>query len=538
MRQQKFTGKAFALLSVTAAILITSCCLGQTQARYENYSQWRAIYKPQQQVLHSDRLVSGGQTVLLQDWNVGSVASGMEAITITGKTGTTQGVLRCESDHPEYITAALDRSELVVDTTGTQVQLTMTPTQAALALTEQITVTVCVEFLPEGAEEPTLWADYQVVLLGTEPEEPVEAQSENPEESQPEETQPEETQPEETQPQETQTEETQPEETQPEETQTEETQPEETQPEETQTEETQPEEIQPEETQPQETQPEETQPQETQPEETQPEETQPQETQPEETQPEETQPEETQPEETQPEETQPQETQPEETQPAPAALSIDSADVFAWEEQLVLKITAPTSADTLILTMDDAHFPEGMRYTYNDETFLLGADMPIEIPMQSEEIQLFLDFSQLTQPQSGEISLQAQTLYQQEVTGIGEMTVETAREALQADLERFNPVLTGKNALNIPLCADTNGLTWRLEMLTETEEGIVYAQSDEQYYLVITISEESEETGSKKFINISNANGQAPAGTYRLTLERLQNEQVISRIQVPFFICY
>lgn len=468
MLQQKNTAKIVAALSATTALLIVSCCLGPTQARYENYSQWRATYQPQQQLLHSDRLTSEGQTVLLQDWILDSAAARMEAITITGSVGTMQGVLHCESDHPEYVTASLDRSEITVSTVGAQVQLTMAPTQAALELTEQITATVRVELLPEGAEKPALWADYQVVLLGAEPEE-----------------------------------------------------------------------TEPEETQAEETEPEETQPKETEPEQTQAEETEPGETQPEETEPVVMQVEQTQPEETGSEETQTEETEPEQIQPAPVALSIDSTDVFAWEEQLAIKVTAPAGADTLILTMNDANFLAGTRYTYNQKAFLLGADMPIEIAIQDEQTpMLLLDFSLLSAPQSGEISLQAQTLHQQRVTGTGEITVGTTREALRTDPEAFSPVLTGKNVLRIPLYADTDGLTWQLEMLTETEEGIAYTQSAEQYYLVITISEETGESGSQKFITISNVGGKAPAGTYRLTLERLQNEQVISSLEIPFFVCY
>ena len=118
------------------------------------------------------------------------------------------------------------------------------------------------------------------------------------------------------------------------------------------------------------------------------------------------------------------------------------------------------------------------------------------------------------------------------------MTATTTREALSVDLTQVNPVLTGSNTLSIPVCQDTNGTTWRLEMLTQTENGIVYTQPDDQSYLVITISEEMGQAHSGKFINISNISGQAPAGPYRLTLERLQDEQVISSTQMLFFICY
>ena len=90
----------------------------------------------------------------------------------------------------------------------------------------------------------------------------------------------------------------------------------------------------------------------------------------------------------------------------------------------------------------------------------------------------------------------------------------------------------------IPICQDTSEMVWRLEMLADTENGIAYTQSDEQFYLVITISEETDESGSQKFINISNAGGAAPAGTYRLTLERLFEDQILSATEVQFFLCY
>ncbi len=469
MQQQKYTGKVLAALAVTTALLITSCCLAPTQARYENNPQWRGVYTPQKRTITSDRLISGGQTILLNDWSMESNVARMEAITFFGDANAELATVRCASDHPEYITPTLDRNQLTADANGTQVHITLTPTEAALALTEPVTVTVQVELLPESEAEPTIWAVYQMKLVS-----PGEEIQTEPTESEATES---------------------------------------TEPEQTET----------------------TESQET--ESTEPEETEPQVTEPEETEPQQTEPEETQSQEIESQELEAQETEPAETELA--ELTLQCADSMAWSERLAMKIALPAQTDTLVLTMDGADFPEGTRYIYGQKAFFLGSEMPITInPEGQEDISLLLDFSLVAPPQTETVSLQAQTFCQQELTGESACTIATTREAFWVDLAKLNPVLTGKKSLSIPLCQDTIGLTWRLEMLTQTEEGVTYTQSDEQYYLVLTISEESGETGSEKFINISNASGKAPAGTYRLVLERLQNEQIINSAQIPFYICY
>lgn len=396
MQQQKYITRAAAALCATAACMAIFCCIGQTQARYENYSQWRAVYQPQQQQLHSDRLAFGGQTVLLGDWQVEAGASRMEAICVYSDGGIANATLCCVSDQPEYIAASLDRTEISVDSTGVQLQLTMTPTEAALNLDTQTTVSVRIELLPEGKAEPTLWATYQVDLQGVQTQQIEQA--------------------------------------------------------------------------------------------------------------------------------------------APAALTMTGADTFAWSECLGMHISLPAQTETLTLTMDGESFPAGMRYIYGEETYMLGESMPIEIIPQSEDVSMILDFSMLTQPQSGSICLQAKALQGQTVTAAGEITVATTRQAFYADLETVDPVITGNDVLTVPVCPDTSGLVWHLQMLTETNDGIAYSQSDEQYYLVISISEDV--TDSQKQITVSNENAMAPAGTYRLTLERQQDEQTISVVQMLFYVCY
>ena len=347
-------------------------------------------------MLQSDRLVSGGQTVLLGDWQVEAGASRMEAISVSSDSGMVDGTLRCVSEQPEYLAASLDRTQIAVDSTGVQLQLTMTPTEAALALNQPMTASVRVELLPAGAAEPTLWATYQVQLQG------VQAQ--------------------------------------------------------------------------------------------------------------------------------------EMEQSVPAALEITSADTFAWTEGLMMQIRVPAQTDCLQLTMDGANFPQGTRYVYGGKAYILGRDLPIALEPQGEEASVLFDFSLLTEPQSGNISLQAKALQQNVVTAAGQISVATTREAFYADLQGTNPVITGNDTLAFPVCSDTSGLVWRLEMLTQTDGGIAYTQSDEQYYLVVAISQGMSE--SQKQITISNENALAPAGAYRLTLERLQNEQTVSREEILFYVCY
>lgn len=408
MVQKRYMGKAIVALCVTAALLVSACFLGQSQARYENYSQWRSVYAPETAQLTSDRLTPEGQTVLLKDWNVGTTTSRMKGIAFCVSSGSVIGNITCSVDQPEYLTAATDKAALTVNTTGVDTQLTMTLTEAALLLTQQVTATVRVSFIPEGGEEPALWADYQVKLLPQ--EETAETEELPAEEAEP--------------------------------------------------------------------------------------------------------------------------------APEPADLTVNYPETFAWTERLALRIAIPDQSDELILGMNGGNFPEGTRYILNGAAFLLGDDMPIQSAAQGGQMQdLLLDFSLLTR-QDDTLTLQAQTMYQQEVTAASEITVATTRAALEVDASELNPVITGNAQLQLPISQDDGELTWRLEMLTQGPDGIAYTRSDEQFYLVTTLSEETDESGTRKFITISNANNMAPAGTYRLTVERLQEELPIRSIEVQFFVCY
>ena len=63
-------------------------------------------------------------------------------------------------------------------------------------------------------------------------------------------------------------------------------------------------------------------------------------------------------------------------------------------------------------------------------------------------------------------------------------------------------------------------------------------EDENQFYLAVDVREKTVDGQTEKVLSISNEAGMAPAGSYLLTLERTQNGQILSSLEVPFFIHY
>jgi len=219
-------------------------------------------------------------------------------------------------------------------------------------------------------------------------------------------------------------------------------------------------------------------------------------------------------------------------------MTITAPDSFAWTEALTLAAAMPAAADTLVLQMNGSSFPEGTRCTFRDETVMLGDAMELHLPVSANEtIDLVLDLSESVQEEA--ITLHALALREGAITGHGEICVLADREALTVQTSAAeSSVICGSGLLQYSISRDTTGLSWKLTRLIRTADGVAYTEDENQFFLTVDVQEKNVDEQTKTVLSISNEAGMAPAGSYLLTLERLQNGHVLSEKEIPFFIHY
>lgn len=175
MKRKMRIGAAIGLLG---CVLLLGTAFCQTQARYENQYLLKEIYIPGDTAIFSNFLASGGQTVLLEDWEVAEQSIQDLAIRIVKPTGAVSGKLVCQEDS-EFVTVNMKDEILNVD--GAENVASLYLALDAIP-TEETVVTVRVSWVPiaHEEEEPTIWADFVVTLIPpkTEQTEPTEVSTE------------------------------------------------------------------------------------------------------------------------------------------------------------------------------------------------------------------------------------------------------------------------------------------------------------------------------------------------------------------------
>ena len=152
-----------ALISVAVLTAIVSG-IGATQGRVHNILAWNSVYATVDARLESNYLVEGGQTVLLEKWDIGQeISSRTEPITLKSTKGILEGTISCVTESA-YITASIDNSDIATDEVGVSVDLVITLTDAALELSEITEVSVRVEWVYDTStvENTTCFADFKI----------------------------------------------------------------------------------------------------------------------------------------------------------------------------------------------------------------------------------------------------------------------------------------------------------------------------------------------------------------------------------------
>ena len=185
----------------------------------------------------------------------------------------------------------------------------------------------------------------------------------------------------------------------------------------------------------------------------------------------------------------------------------------------------------MVLSYDGGNFPENTCYYAGQET-VLAEEMTITVPTEGmQETQVVLDFSWAIIYQDRFILSAAAYSGAQEIAAT-DVTVSTDREPLKVETASAAIVMGADAQVTLPIYGDSDGMVWTLEQLVQEDDKIVYTASN-----ALTIETQNTDTEDATLV-ITNLYARAPAGTYRLTVQRVQNGAVLASFEIPVFICY
>ena len=530
----KQLNRVIALLLAMTLVLSMGLALGNTQARYDYNVTWQSVYYPPEPKVVSNRLSEEGQTILLKEWVLDPTANTREyKIKFHTNTDNIFGTFDC-STNLDCVGASLSQAELQKGSGTQEITLTLQLKEEAYLLTEAFPVNIHVSLQALGDYSKVLWADFVVDLVPQPVQEETTAPTVEPEDT----TAPEEVPEETTAPEEVPEETTAPEEV-PEET---------TAPEEVPEETTVPVEIPEETTAPAEV----------------PEET---------TDPEEELEETTIPVEIPGETTAPQEepvapinenivpvvnenandaTAPPAEQDLPAE-SLPLMEVeethFSWSEWVSVKITVPADAELVELLYNGSTFPAGTMYRQADGSNILFGD-PMTIQLSAEEMRnwdVLLNFKNIEESDKSmqmSITASASSGVTRQILDTQTVTLDASRIAMENVFSLGScAVIAGAGEVQVSCDWNDEALEWHIEHFVRDEnEDLSYVQRDDNFGLTFELEKwttvlENGETADRTVAVISNADGSADPGSYRLVLSRTSGMETYTA-ELPFFVHY
>ena len=221
------------------------------------------------------------------------------------------------------------------------------------------------------------------------------------------------------------------------------------------------------------------------------------------------------------------------------SMTVSCPEAFSWEELLALKLTLPEGTDNVLLSYEGVEFPANTRYFVDtEEPRVLGDDDMISISTDGrQEIQVLLDFTWTEEELYRSRFLLSAVAYADGAEiAIANANVLASREALQVKVDAQDYILKADAQVQLVVEGDVDGFSYTVEQLTKTDGVIAYTASEQ---LNVTMETTNNDDGStQSVLVISNDNGTAPAGAYRLTLRRVCDGAVLSSYEIPVFVCY
>lgn len=231
-------------------------------------------------------------------------------------------------------------------------------------------------------------------------------------------------------------------------------------------------------------------------------------------------------------ETEPDEpTEPTEPEIPTGTLDVNVANVYARTEPVEWEFTVSEHTDRVLIEAD-LDLTTGLRYRVDGGSWIMlaeGGDILLEEP--KNKFTLTMDFSWVEWDGDAEFSIT--TFYGDEPLCYLDHTLSGNTNLLKLEPDGIEPIIVKRGKLSVPYSGSEEGWSWNMEHLTQNTDGsIAYVRDDTGYQFGLKVSFSGGQ------IHISNTSGSAPPGTYRLVLEQIRQNTVITSVEMPLFIHY
>ena len=205
---------------------------------------------------------------------------------------------------------------------------------------------------------------------------------------------------------------------------------------------------------------------------------------------------------------------------------------ISLEEYMFFEINIPSDSTSLKISCNEGAFPTGIRYKADDELYVMNQkNEEIELLVEGKSsIVLYIDFSCVEEPISEIITVKV-TAYK----GIYEISSEefqcdTTLKTLAATYELNRMIIHHNTSISLRIEGEDEQTSFEVQKFSPVDGQMAYVEDENDFGLTV-----KTENG---VLTISNEEGEADAGAYRIIILREQNEIELKRIEIPFFIHY
>lgn len=217
-------------------------------------------------------------------------------------------------------------------------------------------------------------------------------------------------------------------------------------------------------------------------------------------------------------------------------------DSFSWDEWFGLKVFVPEGVAQLELQYSGMAFPVGTRFRVNSgEIMVIGENQEVILPQNSVGEQLILfHMGQVSEVyKTRQIVLSATGLSQEGIPhSFDYRTLSADAHPLLEGTKEASQTIEKGGKLTVTTHHEEEELAWDIQYLTKDESGkLVYVTQEDCFGLAVEFYQEVNDSDRRLMI-ISNDRQLAPAGTYRLILQKYYAGVEVAKEELPFFVLY
>ena len=228
--------------------------------------------------------------------------------------------------------------------------------------------------------------------------------------------------------------------------------------------------------------------------------------------------------------------------PVDSVRILSATDSFSWDEWFGLKVFVPEGVAQLELQYSGMAFPVGTRFRVNSgEVMVIGENQEVILSQNStgEQLILFHMGHVADVYKTNQIVLSITGLSKEGTPhSFDYRTLRADAPPLLGGAKEASQTIEKGGKLTVTTHHGEEELTWDIQYLTRDESGkLVYVTQEDHYGLKVEFYQDVN-VSDHRLMMISNDRELAPAGSYRLILQKHYAGAEVAREELPIFILY